>query len=126
MLFRSAAAAGLARDATAIVVAVSEGYEYQYPGKIFDVVAAGRPVLLLAPAGAEAADLVLRHGLGWSHDPSDVEGLAASIRKAAAGETTRPSGLEAFETKRVMGALDEALRRLVPEASPGFLNRSSL
>jgi glycosyltransferase involved in cell wall biosynthesis len=106
------AAAALVRDATAVVVAVSEGYEYQYPGKIFDVVAARRPVLLLAPPGADAAELVRRHRLGWTHEPSEVEGLAESIRKAIAGETFQPEGLEIFETGRVMASLDAALRRL--------------
>ena len=109
----ASAAASLAKEAAAMVVVVSEGYEYQYPGKIFDAVASGRPVLLLAPRGADAAELVRRHGLGWSLEPSDIDGIVGSIRKAMAGETFRPTGLEMFETRRVMSALEAALRRLL-------------
>lgn len=108
----ASAARGLVHDAAAVVVAVSEGYEYQYPGKIFDVVATGRPVLLIAPAGADATELVRGHHLGWSHEPDDVDGIAGSIRRAMAGANVRPEGLEIFETRHVMGALDAALRRL--------------
>jgi hypothetical protein len=55
---------GLMAQVTANVVVISSGYEYQYPGKLWDAIAARRPVLLVGAADSDAAQLVKEHDLG--------------------------------------------------------------
>jgi len=52
------------------------------PNKVFDYLAAGRPVLAAAPAG-ELTRLVDRAGCGWNVPPEDPAAMAAAIRQAA-------------------------------------------
>ena len=101
MLFRSALAA---------VVVVTPRYEYMLPGKLFDVVASGTPILLVAPADADVTTICRDHGLGWQHVPGDVDGIAASLQQALAGARPVPVGLEALRTDRVMDTVDRELR----------------
>jgi glycosyltransferase involved in cell wall biosynthesis len=50
------------------------------PGKIFEYLAVGRPILALVPAGP-AADLVTRHGAGEVVSPSDAEAIARHLER---------------------------------------------
>ena len=52
------------------------------PNKVFDYLAAGRPILAAAPAG-ELTRLVDAAGCGWSVPPEDPTAMASAIRHAA-------------------------------------------
>lgn len=101
--------AGRVRDVmlsgTAGIVIVSAGYEYAYPGKLFDILGTGRPILLVGPPQSDAADLVTSHRLGWSHSESDITGIACTISKAIQGVTTIPEGLEELSVPTLMNRL---------------------
>ena len=100
----------LVRNALAAVVLVTPRYEYMLPGKLFEVIASGTPLLLVAPADADVATICRVHRLGWHHLPGDVDGIAASLRRALAGEVPVPEGLDALRTKNVIDLVDRELR----------------
>lgn len=103
----------LLHRASCAVVIVSGGCEYAYPGKIFDILDARRPILLIAPDGCDAALLVHEHNLGWSHAATDVNGLALSLRELLSGRVPVPRDLESLYTDRIMATLDRTLRRVL-------------
>lgn len=100
----------LVRNALAAVVLVTPRYEYMLPGKLFEVVASGTPLLLVAPADADVSAICREHRLGWQHVPGDVDGIVTSLRQALAGEIPVPERLEALRTDRVIDTLDRELR----------------
>jgi len=100
----------LARDALAAIVLVTPRYEYMLPGKLFEIVAAGTPLLLIAPADADVTTVCREHRLGWEHVPEDVDGIVASLRRALSGEVPVPSGVEALGTDHVITTIDRELR----------------
>jgi hypothetical protein len=48
-------------------------------GKVFEYLAAERPILAVVPPGGEAAALVQEVGAGTVVAPDDVEGMAAAL-----------------------------------------------
>lgn len=97
------------------VVTIKRGLEgVVVPSKLYSTMAAGRPVLVLAPAESDAAQVVQRFGCGVVADPDDPAGMAAVIRELAhdrgrlaqmaaraleaAGEFARDKELRLFRT----------------------------
>ena len=56
------------------------------PSRFYNLLAIGRPVILVSESGAEAALTVAEHGLGWVVDPEDSAGLARAIRDASSAD----------------------------------------
>ncbi|MEC9377450.1 MAG: hypothetical protein VX528_00675, partial [Candidatus Latescibacterota bacterium] len=56
----------------------SERYAYAVPGKLYDYVAYGRPVLASLPQGS-ARRLIERENLGWVTECGDIGGLAQML-----------------------------------------------
>jgi glycosyltransferase involved in cell wall biosynthesis len=91
------------------------------PGKTYEYLASGRPVLAAVPDG-DARDLLARAGSAVLCRPTDVEGMvraiAARIDRRDGGPAPDPSVLRAFERRRLTGDLaavfDRVCRR-VPE-----------
>ena len=50
------------------------------PSKLYPILAAGKPVLVVAAPGADVARIVTKAGCGVVIDPEDAPGLAAAIR----------------------------------------------
>jgi glycosyltransferase involved in cell wall biosynthesis len=50
-------------------------------GKVFEYIAAGRPILAVVPPDGAAADLVREAGAGVVVAPDDIEGMAAALRE---------------------------------------------
>lgn len=64
------------------VVTVRRGLEgVVVPSKLYSVLAAGRPVLVVAPATTDAARIVSAAACGMSADPDDPTAIAAAIRE---------------------------------------------
>ncbi|HEV2381851.1 MAG TPA: glycosyltransferase family 4 protein [Terriglobia bacterium] len=53
------------------------------PSKLYPILAAGRPVLVLAPETSDAAQLVRESGCGLVADPDDATSLAALVQQLA-------------------------------------------
>lgn len=64
-----------------LLLLLAEGLTLQIPGKAYEYLRAGRPVLALAPEGA-VARLLRRTGGAWIVDPEDQAGIANAVREA--------------------------------------------
>jgi colanic acid biosynthesis glycosyl transferase WcaI len=65
------------------VVTVRRGLEgVVVPSKLYSILAAGRPVLVVASAKSDAARIVRDSGCGLTAEPEDAEGVCAAIRSA--------------------------------------------
>jgi colanic acid biosynthesis glycosyl transferase WcaI len=62
------------------------------PSRFYNLLAVGRPVILVSEPGAEAALTVTEHDLGWVVPPGDAGELARTIRLAAASEDPSRDG----------------------------------
>ena len=115
----------LAMEAGADVLLLVKGRSARYrdlvPGKLYEYIGAGKPVLAIAPEGP-AADLVRRFGLGWVADPDRPDQIAAALeeawaRRPASGAASSPgAGIatadrESFTRRR----LTEQLARTLSE-----------
>ena len=58
------------------------------PSRFDNLLAVGRPVILVSEANAEAALIVSEHDLGWVVEPGHPDTLAQTIRLAALREDT--------------------------------------
>jgi glycosyltransferase involved in cell wall biosynthesis len=92
-----------------------EGFRTMVPGKLYEYLDSGRPVLALLPAGDEAALLVERAG-GARLGPGDAAGLARELaarlaRWRAGGRVpdSRPEWLATHARARLAGELAQAL-----------------
>ena len=112
----------LQRDADVLILwkPRGEGFRTMVPGKTYEYLDSGRPVLALLPAGDEAGDLVERAG-GTRLAPGDRAGLARELRarylRWRAGERApdaRPAWLDERRRDRLAGTLAHALDTLPP------------
>ena len=69
-----------AQAASSLLLLLAEGLTTQIPGKTYEYLRAGRPILALTSEGA-LADLLRRTGGAWVVDPGDVTGIAAAVRE---------------------------------------------
>lgn len=63
----------------AVTIAIQPQAPLQIPGKVFEVLHAGKPVLALMPPGCEAADILRRSGLGFIHSADDTMGIRDTL-----------------------------------------------
>ena len=62
------------------IVTVRRGLEgVVVPSKLYSILAAGRPVLAVAPASTDAARIITETGCGMSADPDDPAAVAAAL-----------------------------------------------
>ena len=108
-----AQAIALQRRAAVLVLLTSEEVS-QTTGKLYEYVAAGRPIVALA-AENEAARIVRETNTGVIVPPDDVDAIAAALRSAATGElelSYAPRGTERY----TYPAPAEAMAALVERA----------
>ncbi|MDR7559593.1 MAG: glycosyltransferase family 4 protein [Armatimonadota bacterium] len=85
------------------VVTVRRGLEgVVVPSKLYAVLAAGRPVLAVAPEASDVARIVRRYGCGFVADPDDPVAVAAAVRQAMAS----PDLLETMGRRALAAAAD--------------------
>jgi colanic acid biosynthesis glycosyl transferase WcaI len=70
-----------AADLTLVTLSEAGG-RVSTQGKLYSLLAAGRPILAIAPAGQEARGVVAGAGCGWGVDPDDAGSVARIIRAA--------------------------------------------
>jgi hypothetical protein len=67
--------------ASDLLLLLQESWSLQVPGKTYEYLRAGRPILALTSDGA-LADLLQRTGGAWVVEPVDEAGIAAAVREA--------------------------------------------
>ena len=105
-----AQALALYHGAAAGIVSVSARTDYSYPGKLFEIVAAGCPILLLGPAQSEAAKLVASLGVGVADDGSDPAQSAATLQALLDAPPAQPPDLRSWQAPAHLDQLDALLR----------------
>jgi glycosyltransferase involved in cell wall biosynthesis len=80
-----AEALALQGRADVLVLITAPDLVWELPGKLFEYIGAGRPVLALAE-GNEAARVVHETGVGWTVAPLDVPAIAQALERIAAGD----------------------------------------
>ena len=107
-------AIALQRSGDALLLLTSSRHVSHATGKLFEYLAAGKPIIALAK-GNEAARIVEETGTGVTVAPDDVEGILAAIRSAVDGSLAAryaPRGLERY----VYPGPAEAVAELVEDA----------
>jgi glycosyltransferase involved in cell wall biosynthesis len=94
------------------VVTIRRGLEgVVVPSKLYSILAAGRPVLVVASASSDAARIVVESDCGLTADPDDPTVVAAAIRELRADPVRLAlMGRRAQETARRYGKLNELQR----------------
>lgn len=104
-------------DALLLIVDGGETTSGVIPGKLFEYVAAHRPLICIAAPGA-TTEIIERGRLGAVVAPGDVDRLEAALRKLVdAGDAGfRPDKLylQQFERSRIVGRLAELLDQVKP------------
>jgi colanic acid biosynthesis glycosyl transferase WcaI len=90
------------------------------PSRFYNLLAIGRPVLILSEPDAEAALTVSEHGLGWVVEPGNPDQLARAIRLASVSEDSSRAERAAVIAQRynfagAMASYSELIQRLLRE-----------
>jgi glycosyltransferase involved in cell wall biosynthesis len=64
-----------------LLAVVSDHMTYSVPYKIYDYMAAGRPILALAPRDAALHELLADSGAGRCVEPTDIDGIGQALEK---------------------------------------------
>jgi glycosyltransferase involved in cell wall biosynthesis len=110
-----AEALALQRRADALLLLTSRTLVWELPGKVFEYMGAGRPVLALA-ADNEAARVVDDAGIGWTVPPDDVDAIVAALWAMLRGELAdayAPRDLERYVYPAPAEALAGEVERAV-------------
>lgn len=108
-------------DLLLAIANTTPGAEATVPGKLFEYLAVGRPILAITPPGAEAAAVVRDTRSGWVAPAHDAGGIGLALRAAfhahQQGRAVEPdaSAVARFDRVRLAGELatifDEVVRR---------------
>ena len=88
----------LQRRADGLLLLTSPSLVWELPGKFFEYLSAGRPILALAK-GNEAARMVEETATGITVPPDDVDAVTEALERFATGalaDTHRPTGTERY------------------------------
>ena len=100
-----------AADLLLLVANTTLGAQATVPGKLFEYLASGRPVLAIAPRESTTADVLARTGGGWLADGADPEAVYRQLRAAFSRERVAvdPRQLAPFDRRRLAGELARVL-----------------
>lgn len=101
-----------------LLLLLAEKFVIQIPGKTYEYLRAGRPILALTPEGS-LANLLRKVGGGWAVDPADTAGILSALRESfrqwQEGRETRvadPAVVAGFDRRVLAGRLAELFDRL--------------
>ena len=110
--------AALQRSADALVLITSRNSS-EATGKVFEYLAAGRPILALAEEN-EAARIVRETHTGITVAPDDVDAIARALTRIARGDLGRefaPTGLDRYAYPRLAEEMGEAIEEAIVRRS---------
>ena len=91
------------------------------PSRFYNLLAIGRPVILVSEANAEAALTVTEHGIGWVVEPGKPDALAIAIRSASLSVDSpmRERAVtvsQRYDSARAMASYAELMRKLLRQS----------
>ena len=112
------------REASLLVLTIETGWSYAagvVPGKTYEYLAVGRPVLGLGPEG-DAADILRETGAGEMLDPEATDEIASRLtehyrawERGAPREGARPDAISPYSRLAQAGQVVDVLAALAPE-----------
>jgi glycosyltransferase involved in cell wall biosynthesis len=100
-----------------LLLLLAERFVIQIPGKTYEYLRAGRPILALTSEGA-LANFLLRTGAGWVVDPKDNAGVLGAVREryrqwkaGERGPVADPEIVARFDRRKLAGRLAELFDR---------------
>jgi glycosyltransferase involved in cell wall biosynthesis len=112
----SALEAMRAADALLLVANTTPGAEATVPGKLFEYLAIGRPVLAIAPTESSTADVLRLTGGGWLAAADDPEDIACVVQRAygeRGSSVADPAQVARFDRRLLAGELAQILDQVV-------------
>ncbi|MBP7933341.1 MAG: glycosyltransferase [Phycisphaerae bacterium] len=104
------------KGAGALLLIVGSGHETSIPGKLYEYLGAGRPVIMAGAPDCAAADVIRETGVGRVVALNDVEGLADCLRDLVLGRLAshRDEGrVRAYESRSISRRLADLLRSVM-------------
>jgi glycosyltransferase involved in cell wall biosynthesis len=108
-------AMALQRRADALLLITASELPWELPGKFFEYLGAGRPILALADRN-EAARIVTETGTGMTVSPDDVEAIEAGLETVLDGELPRsydPRELDRYIYPAPARQMEEQIERAI-------------
>jgi glycosyltransferase involved in cell wall biosynthesis len=109
--------------ASNLLLLLGHNFTMQVPGKLYEYLRTGRPILALAPAGAQT-DLLRATGGAWIVEPDDAVGVVEAVRDAYRRWQTGQSGPQAdvrlvseFDRRVLVGRVAAELDAVVSRAA---------
>jgi glycosyltransferase involved in cell wall biosynthesis len=108
----------LSSDLLWLTLDESEGAEAVTPGKLFEYIASGRPILACVPEGA-AAQIVRSTGNGIVVPPDDIQGIKKAIlgyynqHRTGKPKRTTPEVIQKYDRQRLTGELARVFDKTV-------------
>ncbi len=87
------------------------------PAKIFEAIGLGTPVLLIAPPGSDATDLLSPTGLVKSFTGADTQGMVSFLKDVVCGQAPRPRNIEICSWTTLSKNLNAVLRGCLTSAT---------
>ncbi|UCD29665.1 MAG: glycosyltransferase [Planctomycetota bacterium] len=75
------------RGADALLLLVGKSHKRQIPGKLYEYLGVGRPIIMAGPLDCDAAQIVRKTRTGTVLDIDDVDGFAKQLRDLIGGKT---------------------------------------
>ncbi|SRR6266498_830872 len=101
-----------------LLLLLAERFVIQIPGKTYEYLRAGRPILALTSEGA-LANFLLRTGAGWVVNPKDDAGVLGAVREryrqweaGERGPVADPEIVAGFDRRKLAGRLAELFDHL--------------
>ncbi len=97
-----------------VIVSIEEQASFEMlgmvPAKIFEAIGLGTPVLLIAPHGSDATDLLAPTGLVKSFTGAETRGMASFLNGVVCGEIPQRKNVEICSWTTISKKLDAVLR----------------
>jgi glycosyltransferase involved in cell wall biosynthesis len=87
------------------------------PGKIFDTIGLGTPMLLIAPPGSDVEHIIETTRLGRRFSGSDIEGMTSFLFARVSGQAYEPKDLGGYAWNHIVAKMDAVLRKAMQSTS---------
>jgi hypothetical protein len=86
------------------------------PGKLYEVIGLGTPILLIAPADSDAESIVEPTGLGRAFRAHDSDGIASFLEQLRSGARVEKKNTDRLRWDSLAAQLNNTLREQLGES----------